>query len=53
MIEQHFTIMELSELLAIPENTLRKYCRTGKLKAVKVGRKFLVTEESVNELLER
>lgn len=44
---------EVAELLGIAQFTVRKYIRQGKIKAVKLGKRFLVTEEQVQDFLEQ
>jgi excisionase family DNA binding protein len=47
-----YDIKELSEMLNISVRTLQRYVREGKLKVSKVGRKYIITEESLKEFLE-
>lgn len=46
-----YSIKELSEILDVTVVTLRKYFRSGKMKAQKIGGKWYVTEENVKRFL--
>ncbi len=39
------TTDEVAERLHIKRDTVSKWVRTGKLKAIKIGRRLLITEE--------
>lgn len=47
-----YDLDELCEVLKLNKQTLRIYIREGKLKASKVGRKYIITEENLKEFLE-
>lgn len=42
-----YDLTELSKKLGIHVVTLQRYCRTGKIKAQRIGRGFKVTGESL------
>jgi excisionase family DNA binding protein len=42
--DEMYTLKEISELLKIPESTLRNYIRQGKLQSLKFGRHHRVTK---------
>ena len=46
-----YTVQDLSKILDVTPVTLRKYIRTGRIKAQKVGRRYMVTQESLKEFL--
>jgi len=46
-----FSLQELSSKLKVSIITLRKYVRTGKLKAQKIGRKLYVSEKNLRAYL--
>lgn len=46
-----YTLTEVADILHITTRTLYSYIKAGKLKAVKVGRSWRVTEEALNGLL--
>ena len=49
---QVYDLDDLVKLLKMNIQTLRIYIKEGKLKASKVGRKYIVTEENLKEFLE-
>ena len=48
-----YTLEEIAELLHITRRTLYTYVKEGKLKDVKVGKYWRVTEKNLQEFLER
>lgn len=50
-IEKVYTLEEISDLIKITRRTLYDYVKTGKLKAVKIGRTWRVTEKQLEEFL--
>ena len=46
-----YSLLEVSELLDITYPTVRKYVKEGKLRSRRVGRKYLVTGESIRSFL--
>lgn len=46
-----YTLEEIAELLHITRRTLYSYVKEGKLKAVKVGKYWRVTEKNLEEFL--
>jgi len=46
-----YSLLEVSELLDITYPTVRKYVKEGKIRSRRVGRKYLVTGESVRNFL--
>lgn len=48
-----YTIDEIAELLHITRRTLYAYLKTGKLKAIKVGKYWRVTEENLKDFLSK
>ena len=50
-IEKVYTLEEISYLIKITRRTLYDYVKTGKLKAVKIGRTWRVTEKQLEEFL--
>jgi excisionase family DNA binding protein len=48
-----YDLEELSEKLQINIRSLRKWIREGKIKAKKVGVKYYITEQSLNEYFEK
>lgn len=50
-IEKVYTLEELTELLHVTRRSLYNYIKDGKLKAVKIGREWRVTEETLEAFL--
>lgn len=48
-----YTLEEIAELLHITRRTLYTYVKEGKLKAVKVGKYWRVTEKTLEEFLNK
>jgi excisionase family DNA binding protein len=48
-----YTLEEIAELLHITRRTLYTYVKEGKLKAVKVGKYWRVTEKNLEEFLNK
>ena len=46
-----YNLDELSKILKVNKVTLRGYIQQGRLKAVKIGRSYKVTEEDLREFL--
>ncbi len=46
-----FTVQEICELFDLSPQSVRRYLREGKIKARKVGTKWLVTEEAIRAFL--
>ena len=50
-IEKVYTLEELTELLQVTRRTLYNYVKSGKLKAVKIGKEWRVTEAALEAFL--
>lgn len=46
-----YTLTELEEVLGVTHRTLLSYVKDGKLKAVKIGGKWKVTEENLRAFI--
>lgn len=46
-----YTVKEISEILRIHWQTVLTYIKTGKLKALKMGKGYRVTQEDLNEFI--
>lgn len=44
-----YSLHDLSEMLSVTEVTLRSYIAKGKIKARKMGGKFLISEDALKE----
>ena len=49
---KYYNVKEVSEMLGLSENTIRKYIELGKIKTFKPGRKFLIPESALTTFLE-
>ena len=47
-----YTVLELSKLLDVTEVTLRRYIKDGKHKATLMGGKYLISEDTLRELMQ-
>jgi len=50
-VEPVFTVKECAEKLKVTERTILELIRKKKLRAVKVGREYRITESAINEFL--
>lgn len=48
-----YTTEEASEILKVKSKTIRSYINNKKLEAVKVGRKWLISESNLDKFLKR
>lgn len=46
-----YTLKELAQLLEVTERTLHTYIKDGKIKGVKIGGKWKVTEENLQRFI--
>ncbi len=46
------TVEEVAAALHVSNQTAQRYVRTGKLPATKIGRRYLIPENAVEEMLE-
>jgi len=47
-----YTFEELGDMLGVPFRTLKQYYHCGRIKAIKLGGKTLVSDEALSEFLE-
>ena len=47
-----YTVEQIAELLNVTKQTIYMYIRQGKLKAKKVGKQYIVTENNLRAFLE-
>lgn len=50
---ENIPLKQAAKQLSLSLVTLRRYIKTGKLKAIKVGKEYFVTEEDIKQLLEK
>lgn len=48
-----YTTDEVADILNASRYTVQKYIREGKLEAIKIGRRYLVKEEFLENMIER
>lgn len=53
MTEKYYTPQEVADTLKITRRTVYTYIKKNQIKAAKVGRKWLIAESALNELIER
>jgi excisionase family DNA binding protein len=51
-LEVH-TLQEVADKIKIPVVTLRKYLKDGKLKGIKIGKHWRITDEQLAEFLKQ
>jgi len=49
--KQFYNVEALSKMLFIPVDTVRKYIRKNRIKAIKVGKRYLVSEDNLDKFL--
>lgn len=50
-MEKIYTIQEVAELLRVNQMTIRRWIKSGKIKSIKIGRKYLFNESELKRLL--
>lgn len=50
-METHYTIKEVCETLRLADSTVRRYIREGKMRAVKIGSVWRISESAIAEFL--
>lgn len=48
-----YELKEVCELLKINLQVLRRYIKDGEIKASKIGRKYIITEESLRDFIKK
>lgn len=51
-LKEFYTLEEVGEILKISVITLRKYIKQGKIKAIKIGKHWRVTEDNLQAFLD-
>ena len=51
-MQGHYTAYEAAELFGVTFRTVYNWTRSGKLRAVKIGKKWYIPKEAVSALLE-
>ncbi len=47
-MDKYLTTEEVAQIYRIDEETVRRWCNNKKLKAIKVGRKWLIEKDILN-----
>jgi excisionase family DNA binding protein len=50
--KQFYNVEALSKMLFIPVETVRLYIRRGRIKGLKIGKRYLVSEENLQSFLD-
>ena len=50
--KQFYNVEALAKMLKIPAETVRKYISRGRLKAIKIGKFYMVSEENLQKFLD-
>lgn len=50
-MEKFYSLKELEDNLKVSNRTLLRYIKSGKLKAVKIGGKYVVSESNYNDFI--
>ena len=53
MEDRHLSLSEVAELMEVTERTVRRWIKSGRLKAYKPGRDYRIPESAVKEFIER
>jgi excisionase family DNA binding protein len=48
-MDKYFTTRQVAEMLKFSVLTIRNYCFTGRIKCIRFGREFAITQENVDE----
>lgn len=46
MTVKTYTVSDIAHDLGVTERTIREYIKSGKIKAVKVGNKYIISEDN-------
>jgi len=53
MEDRHLSLSEVAELMEVTERTVRRWIKSGRLKAYKPGRDYRIPESAVKDFIER
>jgi excisionase family DNA binding protein len=51
--ESYYTVDEIAESMAVSKEAVREWCRSGKLKASRFGKRLYIPAESIKQTLEK
>ena len=46
-----YTVSDIAQHLGVTERTIREYIKSGKIKAVKVGNKYIISEDNYRDFV--
>lgn len=49
--KEYYTVEDLIRILPLTETSIRSYCKTGRIKGVKIGNKWLIPKENIQKFL--
>ncbi len=50
-MEKYYNPKEIAELLSVSEKTIRRYIKSGKIKAIKIGSRLKISESNYMEFV--
>lgn len=51
MTVKTYTVSDIAQDLGVTERTIREYIKNGKIKAVKVGNKYIISEDNYRDFV--
>ena len=51
MTQEAYNVKQVAEKLGVRIEAIRRYIKSGRLKAVKVGNKYIVSEDNYNDFI--
>ena len=51
MTVKTYTVSDIAQDLGVTERTIREYIKSGKIKAVKVGNKYIISEDNYRDFV--
>lgn len=51
MTVKTYTVNDIAQDLGVTERTIREYIKSGKIKAVKVGNKYIISEDNYRDFV--
>ena len=49
--EQHYTVPDVAKALKVDERTIRSWIESGKIRAVRIGRHYRISQSALDALL--
>ncbi len=51
MTVKTYTVSDIAQDLGVTERTIREYIKSGKIKAVKIGNKYIISEDNYRDFV--